>query len=130
MKIYPHCTETPPPPPLPHIAFIATSFSLSSRLLQDHHQLFTKVYEKWEVTVNYHMILHLPDMISDLGPPHTFWCFGYERMNGILAGTPNSNRCIELEVMNRFVMDTAFSNTCTPNVQCTAPSKGIYSCFR
>ena len=100
----------------PHISFIATSFSLSSRLLQDHHELFTKVYEKWEVTVNYHMILHLPDMISDLGPPHTFWCFGYERMNGILAGTPNSNRCIELEVMNRFVMDTAFSNTCTPNV--------------
>ncbi len=56
------------------------------RLIPDHHTLFARTYGKWSVTVNYHMCLHLPDMILDHGPPHAFWCFSYERMNGILAG--------------------------------------------
>ena len=51
------------------------------QLLQDHHHLFRQVYGKWAVTVNYHMCLHLPDIIADLGPPHVF---------GMLSGTPNS----------------------------------------
>ena len=56
-------------------------------------------YGKWAITVNYHMSLHIPDIISDFGPPNTFWCFSYERVNGTLAGTtPNSNRNIEVEV--------------------------------
>lgn len=77
------------------------------RLLQDHHKLFCQVYGKWAVTVNYHMS---PDMIMDLGPPQSFWCFGYERINGILAGMPNSRRNIEVEVANRFISDICFSN--------------------
>ena len=84
-----------------------------SRLLHKHHQLFTQVYGKWTVTVNYHMSLHLPDTILDLGPPQSFWCFAYERMNGILAGTPNSNRCIEVEVGSRFVQDILFNSSST-----------------
>ena len=79
------------------------------RLLQEHHQTFCQFYGKWNVTVNYHMCLHLPDIIADLGPPHSFWCFAYERLNGMLAGVPNSNRVIEVEVANRFIRDTSFS---------------------
>lgn len=89
------------------------------RLLQDHHHLFCQVYGKWAITVNYHMGLHLPDIILDLGPPQSFWCFSYERMNGILAGTPNSNRCIEVEVANRFVRDISFSNCNIPIMNAT-----------
>ena len=70
-----------------------------------------------EVTVNYHMALHLPDMILDLGPPHAFWCFAYERMNGILAGSPNSNRSIEMEVANRFVQDVSFRSADLPFIE-------------
>ena len=80
-------------------------------LLQKHHRSFCKTYDKWKVTINYHMCLHIPDMILDLGPPHAFWCFGYERLNGILAGTPNSNRRIEAEVTNRFLRDTSIAIT-------------------
>jgi hypothetical protein len=80
------------------------------RLQQDHHQLFCKLYGKWSITVNYHMSLHLPDIIMDLGPPQSFWCFAYERFNGILIGTPNSNRSVETEVADRFVRDISFSS--------------------
>lgn len=72
------------------------------------------------VTVNYHMCLHIPDIISEFGPPNSNWCFAFERMNGVLAGTPNSNRSIELEVTNRFVRDFSFSSTNLPNVDIMA----------
>lgn len=79
------------------------------RLQHDHHQLFCRLYGKWNVTVNYHISLHLPDIIIDFGPPQSFWCFAYERFNGILAGTPNSNRSVEIDVADRFVRDISFS---------------------
>ena len=91
------------------------------RLLSDHHRMFCQIYGKWAVTVNYHMSLHLPDMILDFGPPHSFWCFAYERFNGILAGTPNSNRCVEIEVANRFMRDFLFSSTDLPDVDACIP---------
>ena len=71
-------------------------------LLEDHHKLFNRLYGKWSSSVNYHMALHIPEMICDFGPPNAFWCFAYERLNGVLAGTPNSNRNVEVEVANRF----------------------------
>ena len=48
------------------------------RLLHDHHLLFSQVYGVWRVTINYHMCLHLPEVILDLCPPQSFWCFAYE----------------------------------------------------
>ena len=85
-------------------------------LLWQHHTLVSQVYGKWTITVNYHMSLHLPDIILDLGPPQSFWCFGYERLNGMLAGTPNSNRSIETEVANKFVHSISFSSANVPSI--------------
>ena len=70
-----------------------------------------QIYGKWTVTVNYHMSLHLPDIILDLGPPHSYWCFGFERLNGTLAGIPNSGRSVETEIANRFVHDSCLGAT-------------------
>lgn len=78
------------------------------RNLHDHHNLFKKVHGKWAITVNYHMSLHIPDMIKDIGPPQSFWCFSYERINGMLSKTPNSKKMIEIEVMNRHLQDYIF----------------------
>lgn len=79
-------------------------------LLMDHHKLFCRLYGKWEVTVNYHNYVP-PHTRYNLRPPNSFWCFSYERFNGILAGSPNSNRNVKVEVANRFVRDFAFSST-------------------
>ena len=58
-------------------------------LLKSHYSYFERVYGKFEVSVNYHMALHFPDIIKDFGPPHSFcWCFSFERMNGVLSGLP------------------------------------------
>ncbi|RHZ80856.1 hypothetical protein Glove_131g20 [Diversispora epigaea] len=41
----------------------------------------------------------------DFGPLYAFWCFSFERMNGILGSLPNSHRQIEPELMRRLIND-------------------------
>ena len=77
--------------------------------LYQHHKLFEKVYGKWKVSVNYHLALHLPDVVADYGPLHGYWCFGYERMNGVLADIPNSNRNIEIRILNKIIQQFCFN---------------------
>lgn len=95
------------------------------RLLHEHHSLFNKVYGKWAITINYHMALHIPDVIIDHGPPQAFWCFGYERMNGFLSRIPTSNRSIEFEVMNRYLCDYTLNSIPLPNIEIPRPLRCI-----
>ena len=74
-------------------------------LLKSHHQCFQNIYGRFKVTVNYHMALHIVDMIKDFGPPHAFWYFSFERMNGVLSGLPTSNRYVEFELFTKFLQD-------------------------
>jgi len=57
------------------------------------------------ITPNLHLSLHLYECSSDYGPLYAFWCFSFERMNGILGNLPNSNRQIEPELMRRLMFD-------------------------
>ena len=52
------------------------------------------------MSVNYHFALHIPDLISNYGPPQLYWCFAYERMNGILSEVPNN---VELQIIYRII---------------------------
>lgn len=84
-------------------------------LIKAHHQCFERNYGRFEVSINYHMALHIPDMIKDFGPPHSFWCFSFERMNGVLSGLPNSNHHIELELLTKFLKDADIESVSPPN---------------
>ena len=84
-------------------------------LIKSHHQCFEQNYGRFEVSVNYHMALHIPDMIKGFGPPHSFWCFSFERMNGILSGLPNSNQHIELELFTKFLKDADIGSVLPPH---------------
>jgi hypothetical protein len=37
------------------------------------------------ITPNLHLSLHLGECCEDYGPLYSFWCFSFERMNGILG---------------------------------------------
>lgn len=63
------------------------------------------------------MSLHIPDILLDLGPPHSFWCFAFERMNGFLAGLPKSNRNIETEVMNKLLHSFTIYSVALPIIE-------------
>ena len=46
---------------------------------------FEQIYGKKAVTPNMHLHCHLKEVILDHGPVYSFWCFGFERYNGIMG---------------------------------------------
>ncbi|GET58964.1 hypothetical protein GLOIN_2v1786477 [Rhizophagus irregularis DAOM 181602=DAOM 197198] len=54
---------------------------------------------------------------ADQCPLYAFWCFSFERMNGILGSLPNSNRKIEPELMRRLMNDNRIRDIITSSVQ-------------
>ena len=75
-----------------------------SDLLHKHHLLYAKVVGKFGVSVNYHMALHIPELIRNWGPPTSWWCFPYERHIGLLGDVNTSGKTVEEEIFRHFVM--------------------------
>ena len=45
------------------------------------------------------MALHICDVITDYGPPHGYWCYAYEHMNGYFSDIPSNRKNIESQLM-------------------------------
>ena len=61
-------------------------------LVQEAHERLIKIvkliekhYGHDKITLNLHLSLHLWECSYDFSPLYTFWCFSFERMNGILG---------------------------------------------
>ena len=61
-------------------------------ILNEAHERLLKVailieenYGPERITPNLHLCLHIADCCRDYGPLYSFWCFSFERMNGILG---------------------------------------------
>ncbi|CAG8570595.1 12994_t:CDS:10 [Ambispora leptoticha] len=65
-------------------------------------QYSEQIYGKRFCTPNMHLHKHLRECMLDYGPWYSFWCFTYERYNGELGLFSNSNRNMELEVLENF----------------------------
>src|SRR6266487_3417109 len=61
------------------------SLSESHRRLIEIVKLIEENYGRDKITPNLHLSLHLTECALDFGPLYTFWCFSFERMNGILG---------------------------------------------
>lgn len=92
----------------------ANDIVIADGLLLQFCKRTERQYGKNKITPNMHMHCHLRSCIEDYGPLHGFWLFAFERYNGILGSIPNNNRCIEVQMMNRFVMDGLISNIDLP----------------
>jgi hypothetical protein len=53
-------------------------FLTLNKLIEEH-------YGPRRITMNMHLALHIKKCCYDYGPIYAFWCFSYERMNGILG---------------------------------------------
>ena len=60
------------------------------------------------ITPNMHIHCHLRSCIEDYGPLHGFWCYSFERYNGILGSMPNNNRSIEMQLVACFLAESQF----------------------
>jgi len=77
--------------------FVRACFLLISRIidneaLEEAHSRLLEValliennYGPNMITPNIHLSLHLAECCRDYGPLYSFWCYSFERMNGILG---------------------------------------------
>ena len=60
-----------------------------------------------------HLHRHLKECVIDCGPVHEFWCFRFERFNGILGAMQVNGRSVQIQLIRkllagRFVWDVKF----------------------
>ena len=65
---------------------------------------FQQLYGNEKVTPNMHLHCHLKECALDFGPLHGFWCFSFERFNGILGATQMNGRSIEVQLMRKLIV--------------------------
>ena len=64
---------------------------------------FAELFGKEHVTPNMHMYLHLKNCLKKFGPVYGFWCFSFERYNGILESFCTNNHSISVQLMKKFI---------------------------
>ena len=68
-------------------------------LLNEFCTAFLKLYGPRHCNMNMHLHLHLAKCIYDFGPVYSFWCFSFERMNGVL-GSYHTNNLFSSQVVS------------------------------
>ena len=64
---------------------------------------FEELYGEDACTPNMHLHLHLKECLKDYGPAHSFWCYSFERYNGILGRYHTNSHRIEVQLMRKFL---------------------------
>ena len=64
---------------------------------------FETIFGPEKVTPNMHLHGHLKKCVIDVGPVHSFWCFSFERYNGMLENMQKNWHSPEVQVMQKFV---------------------------
>ena len=64
---------------------------------------FVQLYGSESCTINMHLHGHLCQCIKDYGPVYSFWCFSFERLNGILGSYHTNNHHISVQLAQRFL---------------------------
>ena len=77
--------------------------SQGHELLTMYCKQFKILYDTNNYVLNMHLPLHLKECIKDFGPVYGFWCFSFERYNGIMGNYHTNNQSIEIQVMRKFV---------------------------
>lgn len=92
-----------------------TDIELADSLILQFCKRVERMYGEAVVTPNMHLHGHLKDVILDYGPVQEFWCFSFERYNGILGNQPTNNRAIEPQLLKQFLLDNFTSSYNFPN---------------
>jgi len=53
-------------------------------------------------SINLHLMLHIPDLLKQYGPPCNWWCFGYERMTGLINSFQRNETHVSASIMRQY----------------------------
>lgn len=78
--------------------------NLASQLLTKFVIDFEGLYGLKFMSINFHLIHHLVDIVRKLGPAWATTCFGLEDLNGILTRAVHGTRYVDLQMCSAFSM--------------------------
>ena len=67
------------------------------------------LYGKDSITPYMHLHCHLAECIRDYGPVYAFWCFSFERYNGILGTYQHNSKALPIQMMRKFLEDESLT---------------------
>ena len=77
--------------------------SVVDQKLHEFCRTYETLYGKEKCTPNIHMHMHLCKCIENYGPVTAFWCFPFERFNGILGSFQKNWIAPEQQMAKRFL---------------------------
>ena len=78
------------------------------------------LHGKENYTPNMHMHIHLCNSVKNFGPACAFWCFPFERFNGILGSFQNNWVAPERQMAEKFL---SYQNLLTINISNALPKE-------
>ena len=87
----------------------------ADQYLMQFCRTFQDIYGSSHCTPNMHLHCHLKDCVINYGPPHAFWCFAFERFNGILGSVHTNSKSIESQMMRKFCQEQETSTIHIPS---------------
>lgn len=81
----------------------------ADHFLEDFWKAYKQLYGTEACTPNTHLHGHLTACIQDFGPVYSFWCFAYERMNGVLGAYHTNNHHVSVQYMHRFLDSKSYA---------------------
>ena len=83
--------------------------SISEEQIAYCHQLlnafcaqFSYLYGERYMSINVHLLLHLPDTVRELGPLWVYSCFHFEGLNGILKNLIHGTQKVDLQLLSSY----------------------------
>ena len=77
--------------------------SIADSKLEEFCKAYESLYGKEKCTPNMHMHMHLCKSIQNYGPTPAFWCFPFERFNGILGTFQKNWISPEQQMARKFI---------------------------
>jgi len=78
-------------------------------IYKNYLTIFTRLFGKENVSINFHMCLHLEENMLDYGPISGFWCFAFERLSGELQKIVITSINLEIQIMSRMLLEDFIS---------------------
>ena len=79
------------------------------KIIMEFCDAYKTIFGAIMCTMNIHLHGHLRLCIEDYGPVYSFWCFSYERLNGILGSYPTNSHHISVQLARRFLESKVFA---------------------
>ena len=83
-----------------------TELSKADLLLLQFCKRLQEIMGPESIKPNMHFQCHLVECVRDYGLTYVFWLFAFERYNGILGSFPNNQKTIEVQLMERFELES------------------------